>query len=655
MWNSSNEKKNEKSDYDSEKDSTGVPKDKLNASAHRSPSTKPIDVDETNKAAKEGKNSEINDSLLDMNNNKTESDESEESKNKKNSSEESEKQEKGESAQQKKNIVQQKEEETKRSIERSMYSRDPNFGNTGASGPNQSASGSFRKLLLPRTPRKFKSPISLQTLGMLVTIAFFGTSLYLMLKGRGDDEEKSKSDEYYEKNFNTLAQRYGRITPNDCKQGAYYGLDKVFDGYMQLIFPYLIGEKDGMNRAVEMQKEVLKKNMIIYGLPGTGKSFFACKIFLQAALNIKGQQLLTKLKTTRLFFDEGEGIQNMIKDLYDCNDTVEMYNINPSMFLTKLVGDSEKSLKLFLNFIDWRQKHIPVFIFMDEAEALLGARRSSKGGGDDVSNNLKNTWLTWLDGIDTKNHKRVFAMAATNYYDRIDGAIRRRFASYLGIPVLTPKERGEMLKKTLYETNIIESLTPKQKKELVEYTRGFSSNRMMRVVFEMENIKKSTKKQVPFRALKKGLRKFRLIIDDEEEEKKKKKEQAEKHKIVDDDKMSDPKTLETNIIWNKINTSVVVSKAQMMKIEQKLGAFVMENNKEKEIVNKMFGDGIDSSYDSGISSDEESKKEGAGKTQDSDQHSDYFSDKKAEAPEGWLSYFKNAAGGAMSGLMSRFV
>ncbi|KAH9385472.1 fidgetin-like protein 1 [Nematocida major] len=445
-----------------------------------------------------------------------------------------------------------------------------------------------------RTARPFKSPITLQTFSTLVMLTFFGLSIYILLTTAFKGSDSGASEAYLKKHIKDLQGKYGKVSPNDCKQGVYFGLDNEFNGYARVVLPWVFREAlgtslddDEADNLGPKNGNCLEKNLLVYGMPGTGKSFFARKIFLHLALNIQGEKLKKKYGLREIFINMEDGMRDIVKELYECNDAIEMYHINSGMFLTSLVGDSEKSLRTFMQFIDWRQKTIPVLIFMDEADVLLGNRRQARSGGEEVSTNLKNSWLTWMDGIDTDENKKVFIIAATNFFNRIDQGVKRRFGSQLGISTLSTRERKEIIQKTLVASSTI-CVSKEEMANIIEKTKGFSAFVLTNIIHEMANIKNAKKRPVDYKTVMNAINRNRASVDTEEAERKEAEAISKKHSLPNDGSMSSPTSTTSTLSYDSQKHSIPITKEKMTKIEDCMHMMTDKAIKEKNALKNIL-------------------------------------------------------------------
>jgi transitional endoplasmic reticulum ATPase len=146
------------------------------------------------------------------------------------------------------------------------------------------------------------------------------------------------------------------------------------------------------------------KGILLYGLPGTGKTLLAKAVASTSESNfisIKGPELLSKW-----------------------------------------VGESEKGIREI--FRKARQA-APCVIFFDEIDAIAPRRSGANGGDSHVTERLVSQMLTEIDGLE--DLKGVVIIGATNRPDIIDEALLRpgRFDRLLEIPIPDKDARKQIL------------------------------------------------------------------------------------------------------------------------------------------------------------------------------------------------------------------
>ncbi|KAI1102023.1 AAA-domain-containing protein [Jackrogersella minutella] len=146
---------------------------------------------------------------------------------------------------------------------------------------------------------------------------------------------------------------------------------------------------------------------LLYGPPGTGKTLLAKAVAKQSGAN--------------------------------------MIEISGASINNRYVGDSEKNVRALFRLA---KKKEPMVIFIDEADALLGARgRRDLGSRRETINQFLREW----DGMDKM---KAFIMVATNRPFDLDDAVLRRLPRKLLIDLPLEKDRAAILKIHLKEETL---------------------------------------------------------------------------------------------------------------------------------------------------------------------------------------------------------
>ncbi|MGC9069452.1 MAG: ATP-binding protein, partial [Thermoprotei archaeon] len=124
----------------------------------------------------------------------------------------------------------------------------------------------------------------------------------------------------------------------------------------------------------------IPRGMILFGPPGTGKTFFA---------------------------------KAMAKEI-----GLPMITLNPSDFFRSLVGETEQRVKMLTSVIE---SLAPIIVFIDEIDQIAFSREKMISTDSGVSRRFINMILEWLGDFQRKS----FVIGATNYISDIDTAFIR--------------------------------------------------------------------------------------------------------------------------------------------------------------------------------------------------------------------------------------
>jgi SpoVK/Ycf46/Vps4 family AAA+-type ATPase len=110
-------------------------------------------------------------------------------------------------------------------------------------------------------------------------------------------------------------------------------------------------------------------------------------------------------------------------------------NVDAASMMSKWLGEAEKNVSKLFSMA--RKIHdsegVPVLIFVDEIDSLLGNRNSEVGGEVRV----KNQFLTEMDGINGKSREsKLYVIGATNKPWSLEAGFLRRFQKriYVSLP-----------------------------------------------------------------------------------------------------------------------------------------------------------------------------------------------------------------------------
>jgi SpoVK/Ycf46/Vps4 family AAA+-type ATPase len=147
-------------------------------------------------------------------------------------------------------------------------------------------------------------------------------------------------------------------------------------------------------------------------------------------------------------------------------------NVDAASMMSKWLGEAEKNVsKLFMLARRLQENEgVPVLLFIDEIDSLLGTRTSEIGGEVRV----KNQFLTEMDGINVKSKdSQLYVIGATNKPWTLESGFLRRFQKRINVSLPSLPSRVDLFRQYTRPLNREKSLKPD---DLAKLCEGYSAS-----------------------------------------------------------------------------------------------------------------------------------------------------------------------------------
>lgn len=198
---------------------------------------------------------------------------------------------------------------------------------------------------------------------------------------------------------------------------------------------------------------------------------------------------------TILFGPPGCG-KTMTVEALAAQSGCEMYNLNLSQVGSSFVnGTAIKVAKAFDEAFKLAQKSDkPIILFMDEMDSLLTQRQDVSDGGKE-DNKVVNTFLPLIEKAKDKN---ILIIGATNMYELLDKAVKRRvkYEAYIGLP--NQDEIKKLLIKQLSKIKMGQGLaTDEEALDRISFSLiGYSPSNIVKIISDASMLAYRAQKEI---------------------------------------------------------------------------------------------------------------------------------------------------------------
>ncbi|KAI8998531.1 AAA-domain-containing protein [Trametes punicea] len=147
-----------------------------------------------------------------------------------------------------------------------------------------------------------------------------------------------------------------------------------------------------------------------------------------------------------------------------------MLVVSPSDIMDMYVGEGEKLVRAVFSLA---RRLSPCVVFIDELDALFGARLSRESGNSLAHRGVITEFMQEMDGLKSSKESNVIVIGATNRPFDLDDAVLRRLPRRLLVDLPGEKEREEILKILLRDETLADDVDLKL---LAKKTESFSGS-----------------------------------------------------------------------------------------------------------------------------------------------------------------------------------
>ncbi len=157
----------------------------------------------------------------------------------------------------------------------------------------------------------------------------------------------------------------------------------------------------------------------------------------------------------------------------------EFLYVSAANIMSKWLGEGEKNVKRLFDYARKKaEEGVPVIIFIDEIDDLLGVHTSEVGGEVRV----RNQFLKEMDGLQDKGRNlHIYVIGATNKPWKLDEPFIRRFQKRIYVPLPNVEARKQLLKMLTSKIKLSKDVNLDKLAEMLE---GYNGSDIKDIVFD---------------------------------------------------------------------------------------------------------------------------------------------------------------------------
>lgn len=237
---------------------------------------------------------------------------------------------------------------------------------------------------------------------------------------------------------------------NSLSSQPFFGKEELFKEWTSIIMEALeLLNSDMTKDELEEQMIYTKLSFILFGPPGTGKTFFVQYMIRKIDFELKKRYLEEQDDKEYKILLAENNIEKINAYIDEQPSRIYFCLVQPSLINSKYIGESEKMIKqLFLearNLIK-DKRWVLCVLFFDEGDVFFNIRSSNSDAGSISDSHVKSELLTKIGVKSADDPLPLFIFAATNLMKKLDPAFKRRFSNQAKFNNLSYLERIEFFK-----------------------------------------------------------------------------------------------------------------------------------------------------------------------------------------------------------------